>query len=263
MRQRPKLVYLGDDFTGSTDPLNVLGSRGVPCVLFIGRLEPEVIDSFEFLSPHFKGKPLETFGLAGVSRSLPAADMDAYLTPRFEAARRFEPEFFHYKVCSTFDSSPAIGNIGTAIETGRKVFGDVPCPVLVASEHLKRYVAFSHLFAGDRGEVFAINSHPVMSCHPITPMPDSDLRIHLAKQTTASIGYVHSPDLDATVPEKKTKARKAKKDARRDDFALAIFSSMVAGLDPKMLLATPPEQNVYFLGAVMCADKLIEALDKK
>ena len=197
MNHRPKLVFLGDDFTGSTDCLNVLGSRGVPCALFVKQLDPEIIDTFEFLSPHFRGMPLDTFGLAGAGRSLSVEDMESYLAPRFTAACRFSPEFFHYKICSTFDSSPTIGNIGTAIAAGRKVFGDAPCPVLVCSEHLKRYVVFSHLFAGYKGEVFAINSHPVMSCHPITPMPDSDLRIHLGRQTQATIGYLHAPDLDA------------------------------------------------------------------
>ena len=29
--------------------------------------------------------------------------------------------FCHYKVCSTFDSSPTVGNIGRAIEIGREV----------------------------------------------------------------------------------------------------------------------------------------------
>ena len=194
--QNPKMIFSGDDFTGSTDALNVLGKSGVPCVLFIKELDPAVVENYQFLSPHFRGKQLETFGLAGASRSLSPEKMEEYLRPRYEAAARFTPEYFHYKVCSTFDSSPTVGNIGTAIDVAKKVFGDVPCPVLVCSEHLKRYVVFSHLFAGHYGEVFAINDHPVMSCHPVTPMADSDLRIHLEKQTDDAIGYFHLPELE-------------------------------------------------------------------
>ena len=42
----------------------------------------------------------------------------------------------HYKVCSTFDSSPAIGSIGRAIEIGRAVFGEAPVPLLLGAPQI-------------------------------------------------------------------------------------------------------------------------------
>jgi 3-oxoisoapionate kinase len=88
-----------------------------------------------------------------------------------------------YKVCSTFDSSPTIGNMGRAIELGAKAFAQKMVPMIVGAPQLKRYTFAGHLFAGYQGETWRIDRHPVMSRHPVTPMQESDLRLHLAHQT--------------------------------------------------------------------------------
>src|SRR5262249_21218297 len=86
--------------------------------------------------------------------------------------------------CSTFDSGPEIGSIGRAMEIGQDIFG-APCvPVVVGAPHLGRYVAFSNLFARSTDGIHRIDRHPTMSRHPITPMNESDLRIHLGRQTS-------------------------------------------------------------------------------
>ena len=101
----------------------------------------------------------------------------------FAWLKGLDARFCHYKVCSTFDSSPDVGNIGRAIEIGRRVFGQRVTPLVVGAPQLKRYTAFGHLFAGYQGQTYRIDRHPVMSRHPVTPMDEADLRIHLSRQT--------------------------------------------------------------------------------
>ncbi|HAX43461.1 MAG TPA: type III effector, partial [Solibacterales bacterium] len=53
-----------------------------------------------------------------VSRTFTPAEMDAHLPAIFEALAALGAPLIHYKVCSTFDSSPTTGSIGRAIEIG-------------------------------------------------------------------------------------------------------------------------------------------------
>ena len=56
-------------------------------------------------------------------------------------------------------------------------------PLVVGAPQLKRYTAFGNLFAAYRGETYRIDRHPVMSRHPVTPMDEADIRLHLGRQT--------------------------------------------------------------------------------
>lgn len=182
------LSYYGDDFTGSTDVMEALASHGVRTALF---LQPPTAAQRERLGE------CDAIGLAGTSRSQSPAWMDAELTPAFEWLRGLGAAVCHYKVCSTFDSSPAIGNIGRAIEIGRQVFGQGQVPLVVGAPQLRRYTSFGNLFAAYQGQVYRIDRHPVMSRHPVTPMDEADLRLHLGRQTSCSIGLVDIATLGA------------------------------------------------------------------
>jgi uncharacterized protein YgbK (DUF1537 family) len=83
-----------------------------------------------------------------------------------------------------------VGNIGRAIEIGRRVFGQSVTPLIVGAPQLRRYTAFGHLFAGYQGQTYRIDRHPVMSRHPVTPMDEADLRIHLSRQTQLPVDLV-------------------------------------------------------------------------
>jgi 3-oxoisoapionate kinase len=93
-------------------------------------------------------------------------------------------------VCSTFDSAPHVGSIGRALDIGATVFKQSCVPVVVGAPQLKRWTAFGNLFADFRGERFRIDRHPVMSRHPVTPMDEADLRLHLARQSDRTVGLV-------------------------------------------------------------------------
>lgn len=177
------LTFYGDDFTGSTDVMEVLEWAGIPTLLF---LEPPAPDVLARRFPHVRA-----VGVAGVSRSMSPARMDAELPPIFTALRKLGAPIFHYKVCSTFDSSPTIGSIGHATEIGLKVFGEQTVPLIVGAPFLRRYVAFSNLFARVDDTTFRLDRHPTMSRHPVTPMTEADLRVHLGEQTTRRIGAMN------------------------------------------------------------------------
>jgi len=65
-----------------------------------------------------------------------------------------------------------------------------------------RYCVFGNLYArlGAEGEVFRLDRHPSMSRHPITPMDEADLRLHLSKQTRKKIGLLDVTQLDSLDP---------------------------------------------------------------
>jgi 3-oxoisoapionate kinase len=67
----------------------------------------------------------------------------------------------------------------------------------VGAPQLRRYTCFGNLFASYQGQVYRIDRHPVMSRHPVTPMVEADLRVHLGKQTSSSIGLVDVATLSA------------------------------------------------------------------
>ena len=176
------LSFYGDDLTGSTDAMEGLALHGVPTALFLAPPRPDQ------LTGRFAN--LRAVGVAGVSRTMNPIEMEAELRPAFTALRALGAPICHYKVCSTFDSSRAVGSIGCATDVGQEVFGSRFTPMLVAAPSLKRYMAFGNLFATVGDETFRLDRHPTMSRHPITPMNESDLRLHLARQTKKSIGLL-------------------------------------------------------------------------
>ena len=110
--------------------------------------------------------------------------MDEHLPAAFASLLGAGAPLLHYKVCSTFDSSPTTGSIGRALELGRRAVGARGgTPVIVGAPALKRYTAFGHLFAAVDGVAWRIDRHPTMSRHPVTPMRESDLVLHLGAQT--------------------------------------------------------------------------------
>jgi 3-oxoisoapionate kinase len=181
MSGRPLLAYYGDDLTGSTDVMEALSTRGISTVLFTATPD-------DARMTRFPGR--KAVGIAGSSRSETPDWMDRNLPEVFEWMKASGAELCHYKVCSTFDSGPEVGSIGRAIDIGAKVFGQAVTPLVVGAPELKRYTAFGHLFAHFGPDIFRIDRHPVMSRHPVTPMDEADLRLHLARQTRKSIGLV-------------------------------------------------------------------------
>jgi uncharacterized protein YgbK (DUF1537 family) len=179
--QGPLIAWYGDDFTGSAATMEALTFAGLPAVLFFDIPRPEQLARF----PGMRG-----IGIAGIARSQPPAWMRAHLPPIFRSLRDSGAPLIHYKICSTFDSSPTTGSIGTAIEIGLDMFGNRWIPLITAAPAIHRYQAFGNLFATVGGTGYRLDRHPTMSRHPVTPMHEADLGRHLAAQTDLPTGVV-------------------------------------------------------------------------
>jgi uncharacterized protein YgbK (DUF1537 family) len=180
------LAFYGDDFTGSSAVMEVLTFAGLPTVMFVA--PPSETDLARFVGRR-------AIGIASVARAQSPAWMDENLPPAFEALAALNASVTHYKICSTLDSSPEIGSIGRAVDIGIPIFGRRPAaaawqPFMVAAPPLRRYQAFGNLFAGLGEDTYRLDRHPVMRDHPVTPMHEADVRLHLAAQTGRGIGLV-------------------------------------------------------------------------
>ena len=183
--QTYKLIFYGDDFTGSTDALEFLCLYGARAVLFMEVPDKSMLESFP---------GIDAFGVAGKTRSLATNEMKEVLDKDFAQLSTFQTSIIHYKVCSTFDSSPAIGSIGMAMDLGAKIFKTPLVPVLGGMPLIGRYCVFSNLFVrmgiGTSGAIHRLDRHPSMSKHPVTPSEEADLRLHLGRQTNKRIGAI-------------------------------------------------------------------------
>jgi uncharacterized protein YgbK (DUF1537 family) len=121
------LSYYGDDLTGATDVMEAMALHGVPTVLFTQAPTPEQRARFA---------DVRVMGLAGSSRSQTPAWMDTHLTPALGWLKTLGANVCHYKVCSTFDSSPQIGSIGRALDIGQALFKQPFVPLVVGAPQL-------------------------------------------------------------------------------------------------------------------------------
>lgn len=186
MTDTPLIAFYGDDFTGSTDALECLAVAGLRTVLFTG------VPDAATLARH---TGLQAVGIAGHSRSSTPTEMEVTLPAVYHALRDTDAASLHYKVCSTFDSSPEIGSFGRAMDIATRELASGPIPVVVGAPKLGRYGLFGNLFARSNtdGAVHRIDRHPVMRRHPTTPMAEADMRQHISQQTQQSMGLLAAP----------------------------------------------------------------------
>jgi uncharacterized protein YgbK (DUF1537 family) len=223
-----RFAFYGDDFTGASDTLATVAQAGLASVLFLG-----VPDQRRLAAA---GR-LDVLGIAGTARSLPPAAMRGELAPVASFLAGTGAPLIHYKCCSTFDSGAGIGNLAVAMGA---IVGDA-VPRLVAviggQPSLGRYCFMGHLFAeaGD-GEVHRIDRHPTMSRHPVTPMHEADLRLHLAAQGLEGVGLVDARALDA------------------GDDTIDARLEQLRGKSPVVLFDATESSHLARIGRVLCRE---------
>lgn len=182
MQSALKITYYADDFTGATDTLATAARAGLRTMLFLGLPSAAQLE---------RAGPLDCLGIAGAARTMSPAEMQAELEPVGRLFAQLGAPVMHYKTCSTFDSAPHIGSIGAAIRILQTHAGNAFVPIVGGQPNLRRYCVFGNLFAAAGADMHRIDRHPTMRRHPVTPMHEADLRLHLAQQgmQLASVDY--------------------------------------------------------------------------
>jgi uncharacterized protein YgbK (DUF1537 family) len=237
----PRLGWYGDDFTGASDTLAVLTQAGLRAMLFLGVPDAARLDR----AARALGGPLDAVGIAGAARSMAPLQMAQELEPVGAFFARLAPPVLHYKVCSTFDSAPALGSIGAAVRTLRPHVRHPVVAIVGGQPSLGRYCLFSTLFAAVArgGRVERLDRHPTMRAHPATPMHEADLRRHLALQGLEGIAALHYP----------TYAR----DARAVD---AAYAAAVATGAPAVLFDAAQADDLAAIGRLLWTEAARERM---
>lgn len=185
----PLIAFVGDDFTGSAATMEVLSFAGLPTVLFVA--PPTKAQAARFGA-------MRGIGIATTARSQSPDWMARHLPPLFAHLAATGAPLLHYKTCSTLDSAPHTGSIGKAVELALAVRGSDWVSCLIAAPPLRRYQAFGQLFAAAGDAVYRLDRHPVMASHPVTPMQEADVAMHLRKQTDLPLATLTLEHLNPT-----------------------------------------------------------------
>ena len=186
--ERRRVAWYGDDMTGSVDVLDALMRGGMSAALFIEEPSQADLDAVG---------DVEAVGIAGMTRTMSTSQLRRTLGPALRKLAALGTPVVHYKVCSTFDSSPWLGSIGASIELASEVVDTPFVPLLVAAPELGRYTVFGNHFArsGSEPAVYRLDRHPTMQHHPVTPMDEADLRLALGSQTAIPQGFVSALEI--------------------------------------------------------------------
>ncbi|MDB5956586.1 3-oxo-tetronate kinase [Ramlibacter sp.] len=171
MARQLLLGCIADDFTGATDLANNLVRAGMQVVQSIGVPAAPVAN-------------VDAVVVALKSRTVPAAQA---VEQSLAALRWLQSQGcgqFYFKVCSTFDSTPA-GNIGSVAEALLAALGADFCCVTPAFPENARTVYQGYLFVGD-----VLLDESGMRNHPLTPMTDPSLVRVLQAQSRGKVGLV-------------------------------------------------------------------------
>jgi uncharacterized protein YgbK (DUF1537 family) len=173
-----RLGCIADDFTGATDLANNLVRAGAQVVQTIG-------------VPREPVAAVDAVVVALKSRTIPAADAVAQSLAALQWLQAQGCGQFYFKVCSTFDSTPA-GNIGPVADALLAALGADFCCVTPAFPENARTVYQGHLFVGD-----VLLSDSGMRQHPLTPMTDANLVRVLQAQTPGRVGLLEHAQVRA------------------------------------------------------------------
>jgi uncharacterized protein YgbK (DUF1537 family) len=221
-----QLGCIADDFTGGTDLANNLVRAGMRTVQVIGVPDGPVPE-------------VDAVVVALKSRTAP---VDEAVAQSLAAARWLtkagRPQIY-FKVCSTFDSTPA-GNIGPVAEALRELLGAGLVLVTPAFPENGRTVFKGHLFVGD-----LLLSDSPMRQHPLTPMTDANLvRVLQAQLRHRRVGLIDH----RTVAQGETAVRERIDVLRRDGVGFAIADA-VSDEDLHVLAAATRDAALVVAGS--------------
>jgi uncharacterized protein YgbK (DUF1537 family) len=167
-----KLGCIADDFTGATDLAGVLAAQGMRTLLVVGLpIRPPPADA-------------EAVVIALKTRTAPPREAVRESLQALEWLHDHGAQQVFFKVCSTFDSTPA-GNIGPVAEALMEALDARIALVTPAYPDNGRTVYMGHLFVGDQ-----LLHESGLQHHPLTPMTDANLVRVLQAQCRRRVGLV-------------------------------------------------------------------------
>jgi uncharacterized protein YgbK (DUF1537 family) len=181
MNTAPVLGVIADDYTGATDVASMLVRAGLRTVQWLG--VPR--------GPPPADQRADALVVALKSRSAPADDAVAQSLATLRWLQQAGARRFYFKICSTFDSTPA-GNIGPVAEALLAALDarfTIVCPAFPENG---RSVYRGHLFVGDQ-----LLADSGMREHPLTPMTDSNLVRVLQAQSRQRVGLLPHDEVAA------------------------------------------------------------------
>jgi len=189
---------IADDLTGATDlavnlsrtGLSVVQVNGVPhAELQVGATDAVVV--------------------ALKSRTIAPAEACRLSLEALAWLRAHGAERIFFKICSTFDSTPA-GNIGPVADALLDALGADFAAVTPAYPRNQRTVYLGHLFVGN-----LLLSDSSMRQHPLTPMTDASLVRVLQAQTPHRVGLLPYAAVEAGVDATRAALAQLRKDGCR------------------------------------------------
>lgn len=200
MKFKSKIIFCADDFTGASDALATLARSGLRARLYLK-------------SPSLKNNPeiaeLDAVGLATALRSMDKNSGQLAMQKIGSELSLLDGDFYHFKICSTFDSANKVGNIGVVSAEFAKQIDAKWTAFIGGQPSLGRFCVFGNLFAtADTTDIYRIDRHPLMMRHPITPMNESDMRLHLQQQYGGQIGLINFTEYSQDTASLETKLLK-------------------------------------------------------
>lgn len=238
-KPRALLAFYGDDFTGASENMAQYHRYGLKTFMFLDLPAPA-----QFAE---KAREFDVVGIAGIARSLSPDAMVREVEPAFRLFGDAGIRLVQYKLCSTFDSSPMVGNLAVVANLARRVFPECLLPVFAATPEFGRYTMFGHHFARFGDGVFRLDRHPSMSRHPTTPMSESELGRILEEQGAPTVGLVDIRALEDGLKEvQDVLARERRRvegpivfDGMRDDHCTLVAETLwqVSETEPVVVMS--------------------------
>ena len=212
---RPAIAVIADDLTGAADIAGLLARLGVATALIVG--------------PPGRGQrpPSVEAVVVGLRiRTAPVGDAIDLASSTAQWLLTARPDVLAWKVCSTFDSTPA-GNIGPVADALLGLTGLAVALVCPAFPENGRTVEDGRLL---------VDGIPLdrtsMRHHPLTPMRDADLCRLLVPQVADPARVVRLPSIgggaaDAIDAARAAGSRYVVADARDDREAAALGEAVV------------------------------------
>ena len=166
------LGCIADDFTGATDLANNLVRAGMRVVQTIGVPTAALDREVDAVVVALKSRTI-------APQEAVAQSLAALVWLKSQGSRQI-----YFKVCSTFDSTPA-GNIGPVTEALMDALGTDFTIATPAFPDNNRTVFKGYLFAGD-----GLLNESGMQNHPLTPMTDANLVRVMQAQTKRKVGLI-------------------------------------------------------------------------